>query len=158
MTFWEWLTVAAVLFGLEVLAPLALFIWLAIAALVLSVLVCLAPIDWRWQMIIFSGVAIAVTFTGRAFLRRASGTTDEPHLNQRNRQYVGRVLTLSEAIENGHGRVRVDDTTWKVRGADLPAGTQVQVTDVDGSVLVVNPVPGLVVSAPDAGDAPTGPP
>jgi len=147
MEFWEWLSVAAVFLGLEVLAPGAIFLWLALSALAMAGLVFfVADIDWRWQAILFSTLAIVVTFLGRSWLRRSSGQTDEPWLNQRNRQYLGRVLTLNEAIVNGHGRVRVDDTTWKVRGRDLPAGAQVRVVDVDGSVLIVNPADTSVVS------------
>jgi membrane protein implicated in regulation of membrane protease activity len=138
MGVWEWLTLAAVLLGLEVLAPGALFIWLSLSALAMAGLVLLFDgIDWRWQAIIYSALALFVTFLGRSWLRRSSGPTDEPYLNQRNRQYIGRVLTLTEPIVNGHGRVRVDDTTWKVRGEDLPAGAQIRVVDVDGSVLLV---------------------
>jgi len=149
MDFWEWLTAAAVLLGLEVLAPGAIFIWLALAALAMAcVAFFFAGIDWRWQAILFSALAIIVTYLGRSWLRRTGGPPDEPWLNQRNRQYLGRVLTLNESIVNGHGRVRVDDTTWKVRGPDLPAGAQVRVVDVDGSVLIVNPADPSMVSQP----------
>jgi len=147
MDFWEWLSLAAVLLGLEVLAPGAIFIWLALSALTMAGVVFFMPgVDWRWQAILFSALALVVTFLGRHWLRQSSGPSDEPFLNQRNRQYVGRVLTLNEPIVNGHGRVRVDDTTWKVRGQDLPAGSQVTVVDVDGSVLIVNLADPSVVS------------
>jgi membrane protein implicated in regulation of membrane protease activity len=49
------------------------------------------------------------------------------------------VFTLSEAIVNGTGKIHVDDTMWKVDGADLPEGTQVRVTGVAGTVLTVEP-------------------
>jgi hypothetical protein len=33
--------------------------------------------------------------------------------------------------------VEVDDSSWRVKGPDLPAGTRVKVTGVDGVVFIV---------------------
>ncbi len=38
---------------------------------------------------------------------------------------------------NGVGKLRVDDTTWKVAGNDVPAGSRVRVTGVEGTILQV---------------------
>jgi len=40
-------------------------------------------------------------------------------------------------IVDGRGRLKVDDTMWLVEGPDLPAGTRVQVTGVDNTLLRV---------------------
>lgn len=66
--------------------------------------------------------------------------TDAPTLNRRGQQYVGRVFTLSEAIVNGVGKIKVDDTLWKVKGKDTEVGKRVRVTEVDGVVLLVESV------------------
>ena len=70
-------------------------------------------------------------------MTRGGMVSDEPHLNRRGEQYIGRVFTLDVAIVNGQGKVRVDDTTWKVQGDDCPVGTRVRVHGVDGVVLLV---------------------
>ena len=49
----------------------------------------------------------------------------------------GRLATLREPIVNGVGKIRVDDTTWKISGPDCAAGAKVLVTGVDGVVLRV---------------------
>ena len=64
-------------------------------------------------------------------------TTDQPNLNRRGQQYIGRVFSLSAPIINGVGKVTVDDSTWKVKGPDLPAGTHIKVSGVDGVVFKV---------------------
>ncbi len=46
-------------------------------------------------------------------------------------------LDLDHAIVNGVGKVEVDDSTWRVKGPDLPAGTRVRVTGVDGVIFVI---------------------
>ena len=68
--------------------------------------------------------------------------TDRPLLNQRGAQYVGRQFHLDEPIVNGHGKIKVDDSIWKVHGPDCPEGARVTVTGVDGTVLVVAPADG----------------
>jgi inner membrane protein len=38
------------------------------------------------------------------------------------------------------GKVRVDDTWWRVQGADLPRGTKVKVIGVEGVILKIKTV------------------
>jgi len=57
-------------------------------------------------------------------------------------RYIGQVLTLSDAIREGEGRVRLGNRRWSLRGPDVPAGTRVRVTGVDGSILIVDRMPG----------------
>jgi len=63
--------------------------------------------------------------------------SDQPLLNQRGQQYTGRVFTLDHPIVNGIGKVVVDDSTWRVKGPDLAAGTNVRVVGVDGTIFIV---------------------
>lgn len=63
--------------------------------------------------------------------------TDQPDLNRRSVQLVGRVGVVEEAIAHGHGRVRIGDTLWLVEGPDAPAGAQVRVKAAEGAVLQV---------------------
>ena len=44
-------------------------------------------------------------------------------------------FTIEEPIVNGMGKIKVDDSTWRVNGSDQPAGTTVKVVSVDGSTL-----------------------
>jgi hypothetical protein len=57
--------------------------------------------------------------------------------NQRGQQYTGRILTLDDPIIDGIGKVRVDDSVWRVTGPDLPAGAQIRVVGVDGVDFIV---------------------
>ena len=66
--------------------------------------------------------------------------SDQPDLNRRADQLIGRVLLLEEAIEAGRGKVRVGDTLWLAEGPDLPAGTRVKVTGVRRDALLVERV------------------
>ena len=59
------------------------------------------------------------------------------NLNRRGQQYIGRVFSLTAPITNGVGKVTEDDSTWKVKGPDLPTGTHIRVTGVDGVIFKV---------------------
>jgi len=136
--FWHWWVAAIVLVVIEALAPGAVFLWLGVSAAVVGlVLLVLPDLGWQGQVLIFAVFAVASIAGWRVYQRRHPTKTDRPTLNRRGEQYIGRELTLDAAIVNGIGKVRLDDTTWKVAGPDAPAGARVKVTGVDGTVLRV---------------------
>ena len=137
--FWHWWVAAVVLLILEVFAPGAFFLWLAIAAGVLGLVVMAVPaMAWDMQLLLFAVFSVAAVVLGRVWLKRHPIGTDRPTLNRRGDQYVGRVFTLDDPVVNGFGKIRVDDTTWKIRGDDCAAGARVRVVGVDGTTLLVD--------------------
>jgi len=70
----------------------------------------------------------------------AVSQSDQPDLNQRAGQLVGRILILAEAIEGGRGRARVGDTLWQVEGPDFPCGAEVKVAAAKATILEVERV------------------
>lgn len=138
---WHWWIGAVVLLILEVTTPAFFFLWLGIAAAVTGLLLLLFPgMGWKVQFLWFSGMALASIAVWHLVLKKHPTATTLPVLNRRGSQYVGRVLTVAEPIVNGMGRVRVDDSVWKVSGPDCPQGTPVRVVAVDDAVLRVERV------------------
>ena len=136
--YWHWWILAGILLLIEMLAPSFFFLWLAIAAAVTGLVMLGVPgLDWEYQMMIFSGLSVFSIALFRRYQRRNPETTDQPTLNRRGEQYIGRTFTLDEPIVNRDGSLRVDDSTWRIAGDDLPAGTRVTVTGVNGVVLQV---------------------
>ena len=135
---WHWWILAAILIILEVFAPGAFFLWLGISAAVVGGITYISPeIDWEYQLLLFSVLAVVSIVAWRKYFRSTPADTDQPNLNRRGQQYVGRVFTLKEPITDGIGKIRVDDSTWKIRGDDCVAGTQIEITGVDGTILEV---------------------
>jgi len=66
--------------------------------------------------------------------------SDHPLLNKRGSQYIGRVFSLYKPIENGEGKIKVDDSIWKVHGEDCDIKTRVKVTAIRGTVFDVEKV------------------
>jgi membrane protein implicated in regulation of membrane protease activity len=140
LVFWHWWILAVILLALEAFAPGAIFVSMSIAASLVGLLVWVAPaIGWEIQVFTFAVLALITIVTFRAYQRRHPTATTAPLLNRRGQQYVGRAFTLEEPIVNGAGKIRVDDTTWKVHGPDCPAGTLVEVIGVEGVMLKVGP-------------------
>lgn len=137
LQWWHWWIAAAGLGIIEALVPGAVAVWFAAAAAVVGALLFVIPLAWQLQLILFGVLSIGALAMWRYWKRAHPETSDLPWLNQRAAQYIGQVCVLSEAIMQGNGRARVGDGYWKVRGPDLPIGTPVRVTAVEGTVLIV---------------------
>jgi len=135
---WQWGIIATVLIVLEMFVPGAFMLWLGIAAAMVGIIMTFVPsLAWEAQFIIFAVVSVASIYGSRAYQSRHPQETDQPALNRRGEQYVGREFTLNEAIVNGVGKLHVDDTCWKISGKDMDAGAQVKITGVNGVILTV---------------------
>ena len=133
-----WAAVALVLFALEALAPGAFMLWLGFAATALFLGVLLVPgiplLAQAAAFVVLSFVSIQVY---RTWFRKREPASDQPMLNRRAAQLVGRVVPLEQAIVNGRGRVQIADALWDVNGPDLPAGVPVRIVSVEGMTLRV---------------------
>lgn len=137
--YWSWWLLAAVLLGAELLLPVTFFLWLSGTAAVMGLATLVVPgMAAQVQWFAFGLGVLLATVATWLWLKRHPAAAAGP-LNRRAHQYLGRVLALDQAIVNGHGRVRVDDSQWRVTGPDSPAGTRVKVVGVDGLLLQVLP-------------------
>ncbi|PLW75262.1 NfeD family protein [Cohaesibacter celericrescens] len=137
---WFWLILGLVLLVLEIAAPGTMFLWFGVAAVVVGGISFVIDFGWQFAFILFGVLSLVSVIVGRMLLKRSGGSvSDQPLLNQRALALVGRSFHLDEPIENGQGRVKVNDSYWRVRGLDCPAGSKVVVTGSDGTILDVEP-------------------
>ncbi|KRG47442.1 NfeD family protein [Stenotrophomonas beteli] len=135
-----WGVLALLLFAAEALAPGAFMLWIGIGAAAVFVLVALfAGIPVLWQVVAFVVLSVVSIQCYRRWGRPRARPSDQPLLNRRAEQLVGRVVPLQQGIAGGQGKVSIDDAYWQVSGPDLPAGTRVRVLAVQGSTLQVEP-------------------
>ena len=134
-----WFGVALALMAAETIVPGAFLLWFGLAALVMGVVVLVIPdLSVLWQATLFAVLSIVAVLVYRKFFRSVVETLGEqPLLNRKVDQMVGRTFVLHEPIVNGFGKVRVNDALWTVTGPDLPAGTRIQVMGADGPTLKV---------------------
>ena len=139
--FWHWGILAILLVVIEMLVPGTYLMWLGIAAGIVAIVLLPFPdLGWQVQLALFAVLSVAAVVASRLWLRRHPIETEQPALNRRGEQYVGRTFTLTEPIENGEGKLRVDDTIWKIRGDDTEAGVRIRVTGADGTILTIEQV------------------
>jgi len=137
---WSWIVLGLALMGLELLAPGVFLLWLGLAAVATGVLDWAFDLSWQAAAICFAILSVASVLLGRAVTRHPEEEDAGPSaLNRRGHALVGRVFTLETPIVDGSGRIRVDDSSWRVTGPSAPAGASVRVVRVDGATLVVEP-------------------
>ena len=143
---WNWMVLGFVLLVMEVIAPGIFMLWIGIAALLIGVVSQLIwdSSFWTWevQVLAFLALSLVSAFAGKKLVGGRHDATDQPLLNRRGAQMVGKMATLAEPIKDGRGRIKLGDTLWRVSGPDLPAGTQVRVvssadTDLELTVEAV---------------------
>jgi inner membrane protein len=136
--FWHWLIASVVMIIIEMVLPAAYFLWMGISAFVVGLLLYVVPgIPVLIQVVVFGVLSVISLYMYKRHQKMNPEEKDEPNLNRRGAQYIGRSFTLEEAIVNGVGKVKVDDTIWKVKGIDMPAGIRVRVMSVEGTVFNV---------------------
>ncbi len=136
--YWHWLILAVVMIILEILIPGAYFLWMGVSAIFVGALMYVFPeMVFLVQILIFAVLSVISVMMYRSYRKKNPVITDEPALNRRAEQYVGQSFTLKEPIVNGEGKIKVDDSTWKITGTDIDAGETVRVIAVEGSTLIV---------------------
>lgn len=136
--YWHWLILGGVLLLVEVAASGFFFLWMAVAAAITGLVLLVYPgLGWQYQLMLFSGLSVISIVAFRSYQRSNPESTDQPALNRRGEQYIGRSFTLEQPITNNVGVIRVDDSTWRITGADLPAGSSVRVVGAEGVILKV---------------------
>ncbi|MEH6578040.1 MAG: NfeD family protein [Amphritea sp.] len=136
---WHWLIFALVLLGFEVLGTAGFLLGMAIAALLQSLMLLVVPeMSWKVQLVVYAFTSVLFSVLYWKVFRKFNTRSDEPLLNNRAGQLIGRQLILDETIENGLGRIQIGDTQWKVNAdGDIAAGTKVTVVSTEGMTLFV---------------------
>ena len=140
LEWWHWWIAAAVLAAVETFLPGAIAIWFAAAAVVVGALLLLGlPVPWQLQLVLFGVLGVVAILVWRRFRFTDGNVSEQPNLNQRGVQYIGKDYAVVEPLRGGTGKIQVGDTVWLVQGADAPAGARVRVVGVNGAVLRVEP-------------------
>jgi inner membrane protein len=141
LQFWHWWILGLMLAVVELMAPGTFFLWFGVAAGVTGLILLVLPgLDPNFQLLAFAVLSVAAVVAGRSLMRRQNRLRPRASLNRRGEQYVGRVFTVEQAIVNGRGSIRVDDSIWRAEGPDTAAGETVRVVKAGSSVLRVERV------------------
>jgi len=137
---WSWIVAGLVLLALELVLPGGFLLWMGIAGILTGIITLFQPLAWPVQWLIFGVLSLVSILIWIRLMRHRAAQSDRPLLNRRTERLVGREAVLDQPIVEGFGRLTLDDTKWRVRGPDLPAGQRVRITGADGAVLTIEPV------------------
>ena len=139
-----WWILALLLIGGEVLLPGYFLLWIGLAAAAVGVvLLVVPPLGLLIQAVLFALLAFAACVLYARVLRPKLDRHEpgSETLNRRGERMIGQRYELIEPIINGRGKARVGDGQWLVNGPDLPLGSLVEVTAIDGTTLQVRAAP-----------------
>ncbi len=146
--YWHWLILAVVMIILEILIPGAYFLWMGVSAIFVGALMYVFPeMVFLVQILIFAVLSVISVVMYKSYRKKNPIVTDEPALNRRGEKYIDQKFTLTEPIINGEGKIKVDDSTWKVVGMDMPAGMIVRVVAAEGTTLKVEAMTSIIKPA-----------
>jgi inner membrane protein len=135
---WAWVVLGVILIGIEMFMPGLFLIWIGLAALATGALDGLLDLSWQTSALIFAALSVLFVFVGRALIGgRESTEGPGAMLNRRGDALIGRIFVLTLPIADGVGKVKVDDSYWRVTGPDAAMGDSVKVVRIDGATLVV---------------------
>jgi len=139
--YWHWLVLGFALLVLEMfLSTEFIFLWVGAAAAVVGLIAWVFPgLGWEIEFALWGALSVIAVLAWRKY-KPLAFESERPTLNRRGHSYVGRQFTLDEPIVNGIGKLRVDDSHWRIAGADAPVGARVRVVAADGATLNVERV------------------
>ena len=137
-SFWSWLALGTLLLILEVFGAGGYLLWIGMAAAAVGVLTFVIPgLPWELQMLLFAVFSILTALYWWRRQRSAVRVSDQPNLNLRGQELIGKVFVVSEAIVDGRGKIKVADGVWMARGPDTASGSRVRVIGQQGAILLV---------------------
>lgn len=139
--YWHWYILGIILVTIEMLVPTFFALWIGISAFLTGTVLFFVPsLAWEYQILLFAVLSIVSVIAWHQYYVKNPIATDEPLLNRRGEQYIGRIITIKEPIVDGQGKIRIDDSIWKIEGQDCPAGTRVKIVALDNVIFHVESV------------------
>ena len=101
--FWYWLIAAVVMVIIEMIIPAAYFLWMGVSAFVVGLLLYAIPaLPLLIQVIIFGVLSVVSLLLYKRYQKTNPAEKDEPSLNRRGEQYIGRMFTLEAPVVRNH--------------------------------------------------------
>ena len=130
-----WLSLAALLALAELFVSGVFLIWVAAAAAVTGILSLFIDLTVAGQLTLFGLSTIFAVLGGRRWYLMHNVESENPLLNDRAAQLVGKTVTIVETVSATSGRVKVADGEWPAKGPDMEKGTVAKVAAVENGVL-----------------------
>ena len=136
---WLWAIGGVVLLICELVAPGFFLLFIGAAGIATGVFTLLFGLNLPAQMILFAIYTALAVMIGRRWYAQPN-TPDQRLLNEPSRRMIGRMLVVTQPVDEHGGRVKVGDGEWSARGGPAAIGERVEVIGLEGNCLMVEPV------------------
>lgn len=145
LAYWHWLILGMVLLGAEMFISGFIIFWFGASALVVGLLVLLVPISFKFQLLIWSVLAISSVVIWNRYIR--PGWKDRSFSGMASEALLGQVgMVLESNRGRNRGRLRfpapiLGEDEWIFMCQDeISVGTRVRVRELSGNTLIVEPI------------------
>ena len=122
ITWWHWIVLALIVFGIEMMSGTFDLLMVSIAAALTAAYAAFAPESataWQAQVLVFAVASVAMIVISRyVFPNMRQAVPEHPTLNKRMTQLVGQRGEITRDLAGGHGQVRIGDTVWGAEAAE----------------------------------------
>lgn len=137
--YWLWLIAGLCLIALEMLAPVAYFLWFGVSSLMLGLLTYFyTSLSIFSQALLFCAFSIIVTILGRRFIPIHIEDKHDKYINKKVLSIIGKEYTLNESIKDGRAQIKIGETLWNIKGPDLEKGVKIKIIDIENNCLIVD--------------------
>lgn len=139
---WFWVALAIGLLVIEISTTQLVSVWLALSALIVSVLrLIFSGLGIGWQMFIFGILSLVLLALTRPLVKKILANRDEKQATNLE-LVIGKEAIVVEDINNirGEGAVKINGLVWSARSVDgtqIPAETIVIFKEIDGNKAMV---------------------
>ncbi|MBO5262392.1 MAG: NfeD family protein [Clostridia bacterium] len=139
---WFWIALAIGLLVVEISTTQLVSVWLALSALIVSVLrLIFSGLGIGWQMLIFGILSLVLLALTRPLVKKILANRDEKQATNLE-LVIGKEAIVVEDINNirGEGAVKINGLVWSARSVDgtqIPAETIVIFKEIDGNKAMV---------------------
>jgi membrane protein implicated in regulation of membrane protease activity len=134
---WLWMIGGVILLIAEVIAPGFFLVFIGAAAIAAGLFTLLFGLGTVAQLALFALYAVLAVLLGKRFYATHPTSGAIPFLNDPAKRLVGKVVTVTAAVDEHQGRVRLGDSEWSARGGPAEVGERVRITGVEGNCLTV---------------------
>lgn len=137
---WWWVALGIGLGSLEMMIASSILIWPGIAAIVMGIILWIAPgMQGAVQIALYAALSIGTLLAGRGYIRKFGDGEPNTTLNNRTEQMVGHNAKVVD-FNLGEGHIELNGLRWTAKwpeGQSAEVGQVVKIIAADGMSLQV---------------------
>jgi len=129
MLYWHWLILGGLFLIFEITSITTFFLFFSMSAFIMALITGLLPnMHLNLQLLIAAILAFISCILWYRVYRSRSRNKKIKDVNNRMDKYIGQQKTLLLDVQNGHSKIKVGDTTWRVEVSSGKKSDTVEIT------------------------------